>query len=115
MFDNTPLTAGQKRVALGSPILKVCSLGACSCVLWAPSSAWPGVSMSVQHSLLITAQTLPVQLGDSPGLSVLHHYICYGIKGSPVILARVDRISDRLQSAASRQVTRPPHAHEIAC
>ena len=76
MFDNTPLTAGQKRVALGSPILKVCSLGACSCVLWALSSAWPGVSMSVQHSLLITAQTLPAQLGDSPGLSVLHHYIC---------------------------------------
>ena len=48
VFDNTPLTAGQKGVALGSPVLKVCSLGACSYVLWAPSSTWPGVSVVQQ-------------------------------------------------------------------
>ena len=43
MFDNTPLTAGQKGVVLALPFLKVCSFGACSYVLWVPSSTWPVV------------------------------------------------------------------------
>ena len=102
VFDNTPLTAGHMGLALGLPFLKVYSLWACSYVFWVPSSIWPVVLRQVQQNLLITSQTLPVQLGDSPGLSVPHHYICYGIKGSPVTLARGDRISDKLQSAASR-------------
>ena len=65
----------------GHPSWKCVALGPvhmCFGHLLPPGQGWVWCS-----SLLTTAQTLPVQLGDSPGLSVLHHYICYGIKGSP--------------------------------
>ena len=77
MFGNTPLTAGQKGVALALPFLKVCSFGACSYVLWVPSSTWPVVLRWVQHNLLITAQTLAGFSWEIVQVhSVLHHYIC---------------------------------------
>ena len=83
MFGNTPLTAGQKGVALALPFLKVCSFGACSYVLWVPSSTWPVVLRWVQHNLLITAQTLAVQLGDSPGPFCSPSLHLLGNKGIP--------------------------------